>query len=53
MAKEKEQFSNRRWLMDTIRRPIKLATDISIESFFSSLTEVDKFSRKEFFHVQE
>lgn len=49
MAKEKEQFSNRRWLMDTIRRPIKLATDISIESFFSSLTEVDKFSRKEFF----
>ena len=49
MAKEKEQFSNRRWLMDVIRRPIKVATDITIESFFSSLTDVGKFSRREFF----
>ncbi len=33
-TKEKEQFSNRRWLIDVLMRPILLSTGIKIQSFF-------------------
>lgn len=48
-TKEKEQFSNRRWLIDVLMRPILLSTGIKIQSFFSSLVGTDKFSRERFF----
>ncbi|RAS08848.1 hypothetical protein C7415_105332 [Cupriavidus alkaliphilus] len=49
MTKEKEQASNRRWLLDLLRRPIEQATHIEPQSFGSSLTRPDAFSRKQFF----
>lgn len=51
MAKEKEQFSNRRWLIDILKRPIYLATQIKVTSFFSSLNDEERISRKTFFEL--
>lgn len=48
-TKEKEQASNRRWLQHILYRPIRAATSISTETFSSSLTNIDSFSRKTFF----
>jgi FMN phosphatase YigB (HAD superfamily) len=49
MTKEKEQASNRRWLLDFLRRPIEQATHVEPQSFGSSLTRPDAFSRAHFF----
>lgn len=51
MTKEKEQASNRRWLLDLLKRPILQATAIEPISFGSSLTKLDAFSRIKFFQL--
>lgn len=51
MTKEKEQASNRRWMMDLLSRPLQMATGIRPESFSSSLTSADKLSRMRFFEL--
>lgn len=53
MTKEKEQYSNRRWLFDITSRPISMATGIQPQSFFSSLTQSSAFNRKKFFSLSE
>lgn len=49
MTKEKEQFSNLKWLSEILKRPIKESTGFSVECFTSSLTDTSKFSREKFF----
>lgn len=45
MTKEKERFSNSKWLYEALRRPILKAARIKVESFTSSLTDINKLSR--------
>lgn len=51
MTKEKEQFSNRRWLKDILHRPLHEATGIICESLTSSLTDKNLLSREMFFKL--
>lgn len=51
MTNEKEQASNRRWVVDLLTRPIFKATGIEPDSFFSSLTRDNIFSRIKFFEL--
>ncbi|EEZ4370081.1 HAD-IA family hydrolase, partial [Escherichia coli] len=49
MTKEKEQFSNVKWLYEVLKRPIEQSSGKKARIFTSSLTALDKFSRIEFF----
>ncbi|WP_157618928.1 HAD family hydrolase [Skermanella stibiiresistens] len=49
MTKEREQYSNRRWLRDILTRPVERATGIKPASVSSSLTQPDLISRASFF----
>tara|TARA_B100000700_G_scaffold254648_1_gene286983 strand:+ start:4769 stop:8074 length:3306 start_codon:yes stop_codon:yes gene_type:complete len=49
MTKEKEQFSNRKWVVDILSYPIGKATGSKVVEFSSSLSNNDKFSRIKFF----
>lgn len=49
MTKEKEQFSNVKWLYELLKRPLESCTGLDSSIFTSSLTAVDKFSRIAFF----
>lgn len=51
MTSENEQFSNRRWLLDLLKRPILLATGINPTSFFSSLSQPQAPNRSTFFSL--
>ncbi len=53
MTKEKEQESNRRWMLDLLRRPIRMATGIFPASFSSSLVDSQRLSRSHFFDLSE
>ncbi|KAB7693636.1 HAD family hydrolase [Plesiomonas shigelloides] len=53
MTKEKEQFSNLKWLYEVLKRPIWKSTGIAIESFTSSLTDKSKLSRTDFFNLSD
>jgi len=48
-TKEKEQYSNRRWLKDILTRPIQRATGICPEELLSSLTNPKFIDRRTFF----
>jgi len=48
-TKEKEQYSNRRWLKDILTRPVQRATGICPEEFLSSLTNPKFIDRRAFF----
>ncbi|WP_435655294.1 HAD family hydrolase [Brucella pituitosa] len=50
-TKEKEQFSNRRWLKDVLERPIFAASNIRANNFTSSLTQNNLFDRRKFFEL--
>lgn len=49
MTKEKEQYSNRRWLKDLLSRPVSRVTGMPILSLSSSLSAGDCIDRKIFF----
>ncbi|MBV8871238.1 MAG: hypothetical protein JO014_00710 [Metakosakonia sp.] len=49
MTKEKEQYSNVKWLYEILKRPLTSSTGFESKIFTSSLTVSDKFSRVEFF----
>ncbi|MGR5537569.1 HAD family hydrolase [Vibrio campbellii] len=49
-TKEKEQFSNVKWLFDLLKRPIKQVTGINPEIFTSSLVDSLRLSRVDFFN---
>jgi FMN phosphatase YigB (HAD superfamily) len=51
MTKEKEQASNRRWLLDLLRRPITKASWAELQSFGSSINRHGAFSRVHFFEL--
>jgi len=48
-TKEKEQYSNRRWLKDILTRPIQRATGICPEELLSSLVNPKFIDRRTFF----
>lgn len=51
MTKEKEQYSNRRWMRDLLSRPIAKATGINVGVLASSLTDVNHIDRRKFFDL--
>ncbi|QIO04562.1 HAD-IA family hydrolase [Acinetobacter shaoyimingii] len=53
MTKEKEQFSNLKWVYDLFRRPIEQSTGIEPQKMISSLVNTKYFSRKKFFKLSD
>ncbi len=51
MTKEKEQYSNRRWLRDLLSRPVKIATGIDVGVLASSREDSLHLSRTKFFEL--
>jgi FMN phosphatase YigB (HAD superfamily) len=49
MTKEKEQFSNRRWMSDILSRPILRATGLQLETLASLRNDPKQINRKAFF----
>ncbi len=51
MTKEKEQFSNRRWLFDLLSIPLQKATGLDVNHFHSSLYQKNCINRSLFFKL--
>lgn len=49
MTKEKEQFSNRRWMLDLLSRPIERATGLMPVTLASSRSDANLINRTAFF----